>query len=166
MKTTPAANSGCSAGTCALGRDEFLAWLNAKSGSVELVESYYLECPRHLDLGDTGDSYCCECVQKERWLNRNRGDKYTAIRAEDWPERDSHQFCGRCHVPLEHIPTGYQLESEIEHWLEVTDDWTLSGTEACLMGNLVHFQVKDNEAWEIFAPVAARILLHNAYASV
>jgi len=145
---------------CALGRDEFLAWLNERSGSVELVESFYLEGPQHLDLPDTGDSYCWECAQKERWANRNKGDKYTRIRSEDWPERDSHQFCERCYVPLEHIPTEYQLESEIEHYLEVTDDCKLSETDARLMANLVHFRVDDEETWKQFAPVAAKILLH------
>lgn len=151
-----------SASCCALGRDEFLAWLNQRSGSVELVESFYLEGPQHLDLPDTGDSYCWECAQKERWANRNKGDKYTRISSESWPERDSHQFCERCYVPLEHVPTEYQLESEIEHYLEVTDDWKLSETDACLMANLVHFRVDDDETWEQFAPVAAKILLHNA----
>lgn len=148
-----------SASCCALGRDEFLTWLNERSRSVELVKSFYLEGPQHLDLPDTGDSYCWECAQKERWANRNKGDKYTQIRYEDWPERDSHQFCERCCVPLEHIPTEYQLESEIEHYLEVATDWTLSETDACLMGNLVNFRVND-ETWEQFAPVAVKILLH------
>ena len=149
-----------SAPYCALGRDEFLAWLNKRCGSVKMVESFYLEGPQNFDLPDTGDSYCWPCAQKERWANRNKGDKYTRIKSEDWPERDSHQFCERCYVPLEHIPTEYQLETETEHWLE-TDDPVMSETDACLMGNLVRFRVDDDETWEQFSRVAAKILLHN-----
>jgi hypothetical protein len=150
-----------SASCCALGRDEFLQWLIERKGGVKFVESFYLEGPQHLDLPDTGDSYCWECAKKERWANRNKGDKYTRIRSEDWPSRDSHQFCERCYVPLEHVPTDYQFETETEYWLEETDDWNMSETDACLMANLVHFRVDDDKAWEKFAPVAAKILLHN-----
>lgn len=141
-------------------RDEFSAWLNSRCGSVELVTGYYLDPHRTSKAGDTGESFCWDCVQKQRWINRHQKQPWTDIRQEDWPERDSHQFCERCEIPLEQIPTDYQLEEEIEHWSNCATSLVLSETDACLMGNLVHFRI-DRDNWPDFAPLAARILEAN-----
>ena len=141
--------------------EDFRKWLREKSKGVNLAESFYLDSPSHLDVGDTGDSYCWECVQKQRWINRNKKEPWTDIRSEDWRESDSHVFCERCYKPLEHSPTEYHIESEIEHYESNTDD-PLSATDALLMLNMIEMGAwEDEKHWPGLQPIAARILSQN-----
>lgn len=140
---------------------EFIAWLRSRATDVEFVPSYYLDGHRHSGLQDAGDSYCWGCVQKERWLNRHNKEPYTCIRREHDKVCDSSPFCDRCYSPLDHSPTEYYIESEIEHWAET--DGEISATDALLLENMICNGGWDEEQhWPMLAPIAARMITHNS----
>ncbi len=157
-ETTPFGQSD--AGSCSVSLEDFREWLREKSKGVDFAESYYLDCPQHLNVGDGGHSYCWDCVQKQRWLHRHKKEPWTDIRAEDWRESDSAVFCERCDAPLNHSPTKYYIESEIEHYESNTDP--LSTTDALLLLNMIEMGDWSAEKhWPALAPIAERILSQN-----
>ena len=161
MKTSTAQRSLLGSDSCSVSLDHFKEWLQTKSQDVAFAESYYLDCPRHLDFGGTGDSFCWDCVQKQRWINRHKKDPWTNIRREGWRESDSHSFCGRCYTPLEHSATEYLIESEIEHYESNVEP--LSATDALLMLNMIDMGAWDDDKhWPPLEPIAARILSQNS----
>lgn len=138
---------------------EFQDWLRCRSAGVDLAPSYYLDCPRHLDSGDTGDSYCFECAEKARWLNRHKKEPWTDIRYEDYRPSDSAVFCERCGIPLDHSPTKYYIETEAEHY-EATDG-PISATDAALLLNMIEAGDWVDVHWPEWEPIAAKIISQN-----
>jgi hypothetical protein len=144
--------------------DTFLEWLREKSKGVDFAQSFYLEVHHmHRNNDDDGESYCWECVNKQRWLNRHKRDPYTNIHRENWPDKDSSSFCDRCYTPLEHSPTNYHIESEIEHYANHANEPT-SPTDALLLLNMMVMGAWESDKhWPGLAPVAAAMISYQPH---